>query len=490
MTTAPGGVQRRTAIGLAPLSYAQERMWFLNQLEPANSAYSGVRATRWKGPLNREALERTVQEIRRRHEVLRTRFPMGAAGPAQEIEPDDSIPLPLIDLSSGGPVAAMVEARAWLAAEGRRPFELTREAPFRASLLRVGQDDHVLALTVHHIAFDRWSRSVLRRELGLLYAAFAGGRPSPLPEPPVQYQDYADWQRERMRSEQVVRALDYWRGRLRGAPAVLPLPSDRPRQASPTYLGRQAGFTVPEGVVEALDRLGRRERVTLFMTLLAAFKALLARVTGRTDLVVGVPVAGRTTLELSDLIGCFTNTLVLRTDGSGNPTFRELLHRVRHVALEGYAHQELPFERLVRELQPERRLGQHPLFQVLFNYLDFPAEPVNPPGIEVEELEIPSDAALVDLGVDIRRTAQSLTCTITGDAGMFEAPTIGRLAREYLASLESFANDPECRISALAATGPGVAPDQTDLLVRELEQMTDDEAERLLAAEVRSGIDE
>jgi hypothetical protein len=490
MTSTPGGVHRRTAGGLAPLSYAQERMWFLNQLEPASTVYSGVRATRWKGRLDQEALERAVGELRRRHEVLRTRFPLGAEGPSQEIEPDGPFLVPLVDLSTGGPAAAMAETHAWLAAETRRPFELTREAPFRASLLRVAQDDHVLALTIHHIAFDRWSRSILRRELGLLYAAFAAGRPSPLPEPPVQYQDYADWQRERMFSEEGVRALAYWRGRLRGAPAVLALPSDHPRQVPPTYLGRQAGFIVPQGMVEAFDRLGRRERVTLFMTLLAAFKALLARVTGQTDLVVGVPVAGRTRLELSGLIGCFTNTLVLRTDASGNPTFRELLHRVRHAALEGYAHQELPFERLVRELQPERRPGQHPLFQVLFNYLDFPPEPLNTPGIEVDEFEIPSDAALVDLGVDIRRTGQGLTCTITGDAGMFEAPTIGRLAREYRASLESFASDPECRISALPDTWRGADPDQTDLLVRELEQMTDDEAERLLAAEARSGNDE
>jgi hypothetical protein len=274
-------------------------MWFLNQLEPASTVYSGVRATRWQGPLDREALERTVGELRRRHEVLRTRFPLGAAGPVQEIEPDGPFHVPLIDLSTGGPVVAMAETRSWLAAESRRPFELTRDAPFRASLLRVAQDDHVLALTIHHIAFDRWSRSILRRELGLLYSAFAAGRPSPLPESPVQYQDYAEWQRERMRSEDVVRALDYWRGRLRGAPAALHLPSDHPRQAPPTYLGRQVGFTMPEGMVEALGRLGRRERVTLFMTLLAAFKALLARVTGQTDLVVGVPIAGRTRLELS-----------------------------------------------------------------------------------------------------------------------------------------------------------------------------------------------
>jgi non-ribosomal peptide synthetase component F len=244
---------------------------------------------------------------------------------------------------------------------------------------------------------------------------------------------------------------------------------------------------LPDAVVEALGSLCRRERVTLFMATLSVFKALLARVTGQSDLVVGVPIAGRTRLELSGSIGCFTNTLVFRTDASGDPTFRELLGRVRRVALDGYAHQELPFERLVRELQPERRLGQHPLFQVLFNYLDFPPEPVNLPGIQVEELEIPSETALVDLGVDVRRTGQTLTCTVTCDAGLFEAPTVDRLAQDYLASLETFARDPECRISMLPDTWRGADSVQTDRLVQELEQMTEEEAERLLAAEPRSG---
>ncbi|MGH7578679.1 MAG: condensation domain-containing protein [Gemmatimonadales bacterium] len=481
------GLRRRTTTEPAPLSYAQERMWFLNQLDPGSAMYSGVRATRWMGPLDREALERSVGELLRRHEVLRTRFPLLSGGPAQEVEPARPCHLPLVDLSDREPAQAMAEARSWLAAEGRRPFELTREAPFRAALLRLGQDDHVLALTIHHIAFDRWSRSILRRELGLLYSAFATGRPSPLPDPAVQYQDYAEWQRERMRSEDVALALGYWRGRLLGAPAVLHLPGDHPRQAQSTYLGRQAAFRLPDALVEELGRLARRERVTLFMALLTAFKALLVRVTGQTDLVVGVPIAGRTREELTDSIGCFTNTLVLRTDASGDPTFRELLGRVRHVALDGYAHQELPFERLVRELQPERRLGQHPLFQVLFNFLDFPQEPVNLPGIEVEDIEVATETALIDLGVEIRRAGRSLTISFTGNAGLFDASTVVRLAQEYLASLETFARDPERRISILPDIWRAPEPVRPDRLVQELEQMTEEEAERLLAAELRGG---
>ena len=481
------GLPRRTATGPAPLSYAQERMWFLNQLEPGSTAYSGVRAARWRGPLDREALERSVGELLRRHEVLRTCFPLGPGGPTQEIQPARPCRLPLVDLSARDAAAAMAAARSWLVAEARRPFELTGEAPFRASLLRLSQDDHVLALTIHHIAFDRWSRGILRRELAVLYSAFASGRPSPLPEPPVQYQDYADWQHERMRSENLAQDLGYWRGRLQGAPTVLRLPSDRPRQGPSTYLGRQAGFSLSEGLVEALGRLGRRERVTLFMTLLAGFKAFLVRMTGETDVVVGVPIAGRTRMELSGLIGCFTNTLVLRTDASGGPTFRELLARVRQVALEAYGHQDLPFERLVREVQPERKLGQHPLFQVLFNYLDFPQETVDPPGIEIEEIEVPSETALVDLGVDIRRAGRSLTCSFTCDAALFEPSTVASLAQAYLASLEIFAADPECRISSLPDMLRGPEAARTGRLVQELEQMTEEEAERLLAAELRSG---
>jgi hypothetical protein len=462
-------------------------MWFLNQLEPASPMYSGVRATRWVGPLDREVLERSLGELLRRHEVLRTRFPLRSAGPAQEIEPARLCHLPLLDFSARDPGAAMADARSWLVAENRRPFELTRETPFRASLLRLGRNDHVLALTIHHIAFDRWSRSILRRELGLLYSAFATGRPSPLPDPPVQYQDYAEWQRERMRSDDIALALGYWRGRLQGAPAALRLPSDHPRQASQAYVGRQAGFALPDALVEALSSLSRRERVTLFMSLLTVFKALLARVTGQTDLVVGVPIAGRTQLELAGLIGCFTNTLVLRTDASGDLTFRDLLGRVRHVALDAYSHQELPFERLVRELQPERRPGQHPLFQVLFNFLDFPSETLDMPGIQVEDVEVPSETALVDLVVEIRRSGRTLNCTFTCNAAMFEASTVARLAQEYLRSLETFVLDPERRISALPATWGGPESVPTDRLVEELERMTEEEAERLLAAELRGG---
>lgn len=473
----------------APLSYAQERMWFLNQLDPGNTMYSVVRATRWKGPLDRQALSATVADILRRHEVLRTRFPLGEAGPIQVVEPPGAVDLTVVDLSRTASGSRMAEARAWLLSESRRPFQLTRETPFRAALLRLAPDEHVLALILHHIAFDRWSRSILRRELGQIYAALAAGRPSPLPEPAIQYREYAEQQRERMASDEVVRALSFWRERLEGAPEVLRLPADGSRRETGTAGAHQAGLELSEGLTEALGALSRRERVTLFMTLLATFKALLVRVTGQTDLVVGVPIAGRMRTELHGSIGCFTNTLVLRTDASGNPAFRELLGRVREVALGGYAHQELPFEHLVRELRPERHIGRHPLFQVLFNYVDFPQESVPIPGIEVEELEVRSEIALVDLSVDIQRVERRLICTFTCDGDLFEEGTVARLAREYQELLEAVAHDPDTPIilSGSLASHPGAVP--RGQLLAELEDMSDEEAERLLAAELRSGIE-
>jgi non-ribosomal peptide synthetase component F len=303
----------------------------------------------------------------------------------------------------------------------------------------------------------------------------------------VQYQDYAEWQRGRMQDEDMVKALDYWRDQLRGAPSKLHLPTDHIDTKSQLYLGRQVRCPLGESIVGELSRLSRQERSSLFMTLLTGFVALLARITGQTDLVVGVPIAGRTRVELSGLIGCCTNTLVLRTDASGNPTFRELLERVRRVSLAAYAHQELPFEHLVRELQPERRLGQHPLFQVLFNYLDFPHERLSPRGVEVEEIEVPSETALVDLAVDIRRADRTLTCSFSCNAGLFEASTVDRLMQDYLVSLESFASNPDRAISTLPDSWDRADTIQTDRLVQELERMTDEEAERLLAAELRSG---
>ena len=472
----------------APLSYAQERMWFLNQLDPDSTMYSGVRATRWRGPLDRPALARSVAEIVRRHEVLRTRFPLGEAGPVQVIEPPRPYELPFVDLSRDDGGSVMAAAQAWLRSESRRPFELVGETPFRAALLRLAPDDHVLALTIHHIAFDRWSRSLLRRELGQLYAAFSAGKPSPLLEPAMQYRDYAEWQRDRLGSEALERDLRYWRERLEGAPDMLHLPCDHPRRGVGAPRARQASLELSDELVEALEALSRRERVTLFMTLLAAFKALLARMTGESDLVVGVPSAGRTRLELTGSIGCFTNTLVLRTDVSGNPTFRDMLRRIRGVALGAYAHQGLPFERLVQELRPERHLGRHPLFQVLFNYLDFPPEPIAVPGVLVEELEVHSEAALVDLGVDIRRVGRGLACTFIGDADLFEQPTVSRLAREYHELLEAVARDADQRLLKAAPSGWADTATETSRLVEEVEGMSEEEAERLLAAELRGGV--
>jgi len=462
-------------------------MWFLDQLEPGNTLYNGVRPTRWKGALDVEALEKAVSELVSRHEILRTRFPLRVAGPVQEIDPPTPCRLPQVELSVGNQ-PALEAVYSWLKAEGRRPFRLTEETPFRAALLRITPEDHVLALTIHHIAFDRWSRGVLLQELLQLYTAYATGQTSPLSDPPLQYQDYAVWQRERMQDMEMVRSLEYWRNQLRGAPARLQLSPDHTSRGSRGYRGRHLENALKASLVEELGAMSRRERVSVFMTLLCGFLALLARITGQTDLVVGVPVAGRTQPELSRLIGCFTNTLVLRIDASGDPVFHELLNRVRRVCLAGYSHQEFPFEHLVRELQPERKLGQHPLFQVLFNYLDFDLETLSPPGIEVEELEMPSETALVDIAVEIRRAGADLACSFSCNAELFEPSMVDRLAREYLTALETLVFHPNLPISAIPAWRREPEPTVADSLIGEVEQMTDEEAERLLEAELRSGL--
>jgi hypothetical protein len=460
-------------------------MWFLDQLEPRSALYSGVRPTRWKGAVDVKVLEKSLSELLRRHEMLRTRFRLGVEGPIQEIDPPTPCQLARVDLSTGNR-PAMEAVYSWLKTEIRRPFRLADETPFRAALLRLASDEHVLALTIHHIAFDRWSRSVLLEELLRLYSAYAAGLASPLPDPPVQYQDYAVWQRERIQDADMIRSLDYWRNQLRDAPARLELPADHIPSPSRGHLGRQVEKALNESLVEELRSFSRRERASVFMSLLTGFVALLATITGQTDVVVGIPVAGRTQLELTGLIGCLTNTLVLRIDASGDPTFRVLQDRVRRVCLAAYAHQELPFEHLVRELQPERKLGQHPLFQVLFNYLDFESDPPSPPGMEVEELEMAPKTALVDMGVDVRRAGGGLACSFNCNAELFEPSTVDRLVHQYLAALEILVSKPDLPISSLPAWWRGTAAIQAHSMIQELEQMTDEEAERLLEAELRS----
>jgi len=348
-----------------PVSYSQRRLWFLDQLEPGSAFYNFPLAVPFKVAVNASVLEKAINEIIKRHEALRTVFSAVDGEPMQIVVPSLTLPLTVIDLRNLDkevPEPAVVRLAAELA---QRPFHLTHAPLLRTALLRRDHDDHVFLLVMHHIICDGWSLAIFWRELVALYNAFYINRPSPLADLPIQYADFAVWQRQRLRGEKLAGLISYWRQQLTGI-SVLQLPTDRPRPPVISYRGAFQEIVIPEALTDALRALSQAEGVTLFMTLFAAYSVLLQRYTGQEDIVVGSYVAGRDCAELEDLIGFFINTLVLRADLSGNPSFRKLLGRVREMALEAYAHQELPFEKLVEELQPERDLSRNPLFQVSF----------------------------------------------------------------------------------------------------------------------------
>jgi hypothetical protein len=382
-----------------PLSFAQERLWFLDQLEPGLAVYNLPFALRLRGPLQVSALERSLQEILRRHESLRTTFPAKTGRPRQVVGGEKAFRLTVCDLRKLPLGAREAEARKLAVTEAQRPFELSHDLLLRASLFRLGEDDHLLLLTLHHIAFDGWSLGILCRELGVLYSAYSAGTPSPLTDLPLQYADFAVWQRSWMQGELLAQQLAYWRERFAGAPAVLEFPTDHPRPPLQSYRGARAAALFEPQLAQALEALSRREGVTLFMTLLAAFKTLLFRYSGQETVVVGCPFAGRNRAELEGLMGFFLNTLALRTDISHEQTFRELLRQVRKGVLEAHAHQDLPFEKLVAELRPERSLSYSPLFQVMFQ-LRNPNDVVEIAGLRIDTVEIEHGVAPFDLAFD------------------------------------------------------------------------------------------
>ncbi|HEU4595117.1 MAG TPA: amino acid adenylation domain-containing protein, partial [Pyrinomonadaceae bacterium] len=378
-----------------PMSFAQQRLWFLDQLEPGNPSYNQASAIRFRGELNSEALEQCLNEIVRRHEVLRTVFTNHEGHPRQVIIPSLTIPLRRYDLRDLRDDERESELRRLMNTEGRLPFDLARGPLLRITLIQLDETEHVLLFTTHHIVSDGWSMGVLIREAGLLYDAFSRGADSPLPELPVQYADYAVWQASQEENHRA--QLDYWVERLADAPPLLALPTDRPRPSIQTHRGASVPFALSQELMDSLRRLARRRSATLFMVLLAGLKALLLRYTGETDLVVGTPVANRTRSEVEGLVGFFVNTLALRTDLSGDPTFAELLARVRDVALGAYAHQEVPFERVVEEVRPERSLDHAPLFQVMLALDNTGRGGLRLGGLEAEAEEVEAGAAKFDL---------------------------------------------------------------------------------------------
>jgi amino acid adenylation domain-containing protein len=432
-----------------PLSYAQQRLWFLDQLEPDSSLYNIIDVVRLNGRLDTFALERGFSKLIDRHESLRTCFVETDGQPTQVILPPSSFSLTVEDLSAISPNERQSHLQALLDQEAELPFNLSNGPLMRARLFRLAAEEHVLAVTMHHIISDAWSTNVLTRELGRLYEAYCSGSESNLPELPLQYADYAVWQRKWLEGEVYEEQLSYWKNQLAGAPPILEIPTDRPRPVVRSHRGASQGIYVDAATLEKLKDVSRRNEVTLFMTALAAFQALLARYSGHDDIVVGTPVAGRTRGETEGLIGFFLNTLVMRADLSGDPSFAELLKRVREVALEAYAHQDLPFERLVEELQPERDMGSNPLFQVMLVLQKAAAELPTFPDLTLDFLPPRIVTAKFDLTLFLNENSEGLDVLLEYSTDLFEAKTIKRMLHHYQQLLECVANDPQRRVSEL-----------------------------------------
>ncbi len=442
-------ISRRTEVGPCPLSFGQQRLWFLDQLEPGNAAYNIPAAIRLNGQLNVNDLARGLNEVVRRHETLRTTFTIIDEQPAQIIHEAKPLALTVIDLAELNAESRESKILELAAGEARRPFNINSEPPIRAVLLRLSQNDHVILVSMHHIASDLFSRMILVREIATLYQAYNDDRPSPLAELPIQYADYALWQRNWLQGEVLNRQLKYWKDQLNGAAAVLELPTDRPRPPVQSYRGASVPFTLPVELTRSLRELARAEGVTLFMLLMAVFQTLLFRYSGQSEITVGTPAAGRTRSETEGLIGFFINTLVLRTDFSGDPSFRELLRRVKDVALGAVAHQDVPFEKLVEELNVERSLSHTPLFQVMLDLQTLEPDDFSLTGLTVTPLAPDQPTAKFDLNFSIVDANDNLTGVLEYSTELFEADTVARMFRHFEQLLSEVVSGPERRISRL-----------------------------------------
>ena len=438
----------------APLSFAQQRLWFLDQLEPGSTAYLIPGALRLHGALDARALEWSLQELVRRHESLRTTFAEREGQPIQVIWPDETFSLPIRDLRSLGQREREEETQRLIEQEVRQPCDLARGPLLRTMLIRLENEEHVLLLILHHIVFDAWSDEILRRELAALYGAALAGQSSPLPSLPIQYADFAIWQRQWLQGSILEAQLNYWKKQLQGAPAFLDLPTDYPRPVQQTFRGRSLTFSLPQALLQALERLGQQEGTTLFMTLLAAWQVLLSRYTGQEDIVVGIPVANRTQLEMENLIGFFVNTLALRTDLSGNPSFREVLRRVREVALEAYSHQDAPFEQVVEAVQPPRDASRSPLFQVMFSLENTTMASLDLPGLRVQAVDIEDQVAKFDLSLSLQSGSDSLSGVLEYNTDLFAEATIERMAQHFQIAIADIISNPEKRLADVLLLPP------------------------------------
>jgi amino acid adenylation domain-containing protein len=436
----------------APLSHSQQGLWVLNRLMPGSSIYHTPTAARLAGPLDVAALKQALDFIVARHQTLRTTFSLVDGTPRQLIQDQLSLELPLVDLSELPEAEREAETQRRLKQEAMRPFDLSRGPLIRAILLRLTSSDHILLVTMHHIVTDGWSVGVFHEELTALYEAFSAGKPSPLNELPIQYADYAQWQRQSFEGARYESQLSYWKQQFATLPPVLELPTDHPRpnaQAYREFRGAHHEITLSKQLTSELKLFCQKENVTLFMTLLTAYQLLLCRYTGEEDIVVGTPIAGRSLPETEDLIGLFINTLALRTSLAGNPTGRELLRCVKETALGGYANQDVPFEQLVKELQPDRSLAHNPLFQVMFVLQSEELRPLQLSELNVKHFRVGNTMANFDLTLDIVERDGQLVCLFESNADLFEAETIARMMSHFQNLLAALVANPEQRISHL-----------------------------------------
>ncbi len=451
------------AEAIFPVSFAQKRLWLLDQLEPNSPVYNLTMAAHLRGPLEVEVLRTALNALVARHEPLRTTLHVRDGEPVQVIAPESALELPVVDLSHLPEAERKQQTERQLQEEALKPFDLARDLMLRVKLLRLGPQEHILATVMHHIASDGWSIGIFFKELEAFYEACSRGQPSSLPALPVGYADFAVWQREWLQGEELERQLGYWKQQLAGAPALLELPADHARPSTMTHRGAKQPLAIPKSIYGALKTLAQQERCTVFMVLLGALQTLLFRYTGQTDIVIGSPIANRTRAEIEGLIGYFVNSLALRGDLSGNPTFRQLLRRVREVTLDAYGHQDFPFEQLVEALHPERNPSFTPVFQVMLALQNTPMPRPQVGPLQVVPFELDNGTTKFDLTVFLFETAEGLSGSLEYATDLFEAPRMRRMAGHFQALLEGIIINPDLPLAGL----PLLTPAERRQLLRE-----------------------
>jgi non-ribosomal peptide synthetase component F len=483
----PSAEDAEDEVYVFPMSFAQQRLWLLDQLEGSIPFYNVPAAVRLTGRLDPDALAEALNEVVARHEILRTNFATDEGAPVQMIRPEAELPVPVVDLTALPAADRETEARRQAAEAARHRFALDRDLLVRASILRLGTEEHVLVLVMHHIVTDGWSMGVLLREVAALYTAFAAGRPSPLDDLPLQYADFAVWQREWLSGEVLDRQSAAWRRLLAGAPPLLALPTDRPRPPVQSYRGGAVPVALPAGLAGRLNALAQQHKASLFMVLLAGLAVVLGRQAGSEDLCIGTPVANRTRREVEPLIGFFVNTLVMRVDLSGDPGFDQLIDRVRAMALSAYDHQDMPFEQVVELLEPVRTLSFSPLFQVMLTLQNAPLGALELPGLTLEPLDIERGTTLYDLSLTLAEAPDGrLSGQLEYAADLFDRATAERLARQFSVVLYAATAEPDRPVGDLPlldeADRAALLADWNDIRI---DYPTDIPLNRLIEAQVR-----